>query len=60
MEFQKYTMTTKEAARYSGIGINRLRDIMNEPACPFVLYVGTRKLVRVEEFKRWLDTIYSV
>lgn len=56
----KYTMTTKEASQWSGIGINRLRDIMNERHCPFVLLVGTRKLVKLVPFKEWLDAQYSV
>lgn len=51
----KYTMTTKEASEWSGIGINRLRSIMKRKKCPFVMNVGGRKLVRVEVFKAWLD-----
>ena len=57
---QKYTITTKEASVWSGIGINRLRDIMNDPDCPFVLRVGNRKLVKKEIFKNWLDMQWSV
>ena len=56
----KYTISTLEASRWSGIGINRLRDIMNDKYCPFVLMVGERKRVKTEAFKLWLDDQYSV
>lgn len=50
-----YSITTQEASHYSGIGINRLRSIMNDEMCPFVMYVGMRKRVKLEAFKQWLD-----
>lgn len=56
----KYTISTLEASQWSGIGINRLRDIMNDKYCPFVLMVGERKRVKTEAFKQWLDDQYSV
>ena len=42
----KLTMTVKEAAEYSNIGINRIDRMLRNPNCPFVLYVGTKKLVK--------------
>ena len=42
----KLTMTVKEAAQYSNIGINRIDRMLRSPNCPFVLYVGTKKLVK--------------
>lgn len=39
----KLTMTVKEAAQYSNIGINRIDRILRSPNCPFVLYAGTKK-----------------
>ena len=46
----KLTMTVKEAAEYSNIGINRIDRMLRNPNCPFVLYVGTKKLVKRKEF----------
>ena len=43
----KITLTIKEAAEYSNIG-------MKQPNCPFVLYVGTRKLVKRKEFEEYI------
>ena len=47
--WEKSNLTLEEAAAYSGIGINKLREITNEPGCNFVLFVGTKRLI-----KRWL------
>ena len=38
--WEKSNLTLEEAAAYSGIGINKLREISNEPGCSFVFFVG--------------------
>ena len=43
--------TEIEAAAYSNIGINKIDSMMKAPNCPFVLYVGTKKLVKRKEFE---------
>ena len=42
----KMTLTSKEAAEYSNIGINKIDSMLRAPKCPFVLFVGTKKLVK--------------
>ena len=44
-----------EAAEYSNIGQNKLADLLKAPRCPFVLYVGTKKLVKRREFERFIS-----
>ena len=51
----KLTLTLREAAEYSNIGINRLDRMLREPNCPFVLYVGTKKLVKRKEFEKYIS-----
>ena len=51
---QKITLTIKEAAEYSNIGINRIDQMLRSPNCPFVLYVGTKKLVKRKEFEDFI------
>ena len=53
--YQKVALTIKEAAEYSNIGINRLEMLLKAPRCPFVLYVGHKKLVTRKEFERFLS-----
>ena len=36
---QKMTLTIREAAEYSNIGINKIDQMLRAPNCPFVLYV---------------------
>lgn len=38
----KMTLTIKEAAEYSSIGINKIDAMLRMPNCPFVLFVGTK------------------
>ena len=49
--WEKSNLTLEEAAAYSGIGINKLREITNEPGCNFILFVGTKRLIK----RRLLD-----
>ena len=42
----KMTLTAKEAAEYSNIGINKIDSMLRSPNCPFVLFVGSKKLVK--------------
>lgn len=51
----KLLLTIKEAAEYSNIGINKIDTLLKQPNCPFVLYVGTRKLVKRKEFEEFLS-----
>ncbi len=50
----KMTLTIREAAEYSNIGINKIDTMLKQPNCPFVLYVGTRKLVKRREFEDYI------
>lgn len=53
--WEKVTLTVEEAAEYSNIGINKIGDMLNEPACPFVLFNGRKRLVKRKEFERYLE-----
>ena len=51
----KMALTTKEAAEYSNIGINKIDSMLRSPNCPFVLFVGTKKLVKRREFEEYIS-----
>ena len=42
--WEKSNLTLEEAAAYSGIGINKLRRMSDSESCPFVLWIGTKRL----------------
>ena len=39
--WEKSNLTLEDAAAYSGIGINKIREITNDEYCKFVLWVGS-------------------
>ena len=51
---QKIALTIKEAAQYSNLGINKIDQMLRTPNCPFVLFVGTKKLVKRKEFEEFI------
>ena len=51
----KMTLTIREAAEYSNIGINKIDSMLRAPNCPFVLFVGTKKLVKRKEFEQFIS-----
>ena len=51
----KINLTVSEAAEYSNIGINRIEQLLRNPACTFVLHVGNKKLVKRKKFEGFLE-----
>ena len=53
--WQKIALTKQEAAVYSNIGNNKIEEMLKDPKCTFVLYVGTKKLVKRKEFEQFVS-----
>lgn len=51
----KLLLTIKEAAEYSNIGVNKIDEMLKQPNCPFVLFVGTKKLVKRKAFEAYIE-----
>ena len=51
---KKLNLTIGEAAEYSNIGMNKINEMLRNPMCSFVLYVGAKKLVKRKEFEQFL------
>ena len=56
----KMTLTIKEAAAYSNIGINKIYNMLRTPNCPFVLFVGTKRLVKRREFEQYISRTMAI
>ena len=52
---RKMLLSIREAAEYSSIGINKIDELLKQPNCPFVLYVGTKKLVKRKAFEEFIE-----
>ena len=53
--WEKVTLTLEEAAEYSNIGINKIREISNNPRCNFVIFVGKKRLIKRKEFEKYIS-----
>ena len=58
--WEKSNLTLEEAAAYSGIGINKLRDLTSEHNCQFVLWVGSKRLIKRRLFDKFIEQEYSI
>ena len=58
--WEKSNLTLEEASAYSGIGINNLRDLSNDNNCPFVLWVGSKRLIKRKLFDSYIEKMYSI
>ncbi len=58
--YEKTALTLEEAAAYSNIGINKIREISNEKDCPFVLWVGNKRLIKRRQFEQFIERNYSI
>ena len=52
----KLTLSIKAASEYSNIGINKIDAMLKQPNCPFVLFVGSKKLVKRKEFEAYISS----
>lgn len=58
--WHKSNLTLEEAAAYFGIGINKLREVTNERGCGFVLFIGTKRLIKRARFEEYLYNIDTI
>lgn len=58
--WEKSNLTLEEAAAYSGIGINKLRKLSDDENCQFVLWVGTKRLIKRRQLDEYTQKMYSV
>ena len=57
---RKMLLSIREAAEYSNIGINKIDEMLKQPNCPFVLYVGTKKLVKRKAFEDFIESRVAI
>ena len=58
--WQKANLTIEEAAEYFNIGRNKIRELTDDERCKFVLFVGTKRLIKRCLFEEYLNKQYSV
>ena len=58
--WKKSNLTLQEAAQYSVIGINKLRQLSETEDCPFVLWNGSKRLIKRQELDKYINKAYSI
>lgn len=58
--WKKQNLSVNEAAVYSGIGINKLREMTEREDCPFVLWVGQKRLIKRLQFDQYISHMFSI
>lgn len=53
-------LTIEEASAYSGLGDKKIRELVKDKRCPFVLKNGNKYLIKREKFEKWIDQIEFV
>ena len=58
--YQKQNLTIEEAAVYSNIGRNKLRQLTDDEKCVFVLWVREKRLIKRKQFDEFIEKAYSI
>lgn len=58
--WEKLNLTLDEASAYSGIGVNKLRKLSDERNCDFVLWNGSKRLIKRKKLDEYLESSYSI
>ncbi len=56
----KPNLSIEEAVAYSGIGRDKLYELTNPEDCPFVLWIGNRRMIKRKKFDEYIERQYSI
>lgn len=58
--WERATLTVEQAAIYSGIGMNKIRELSDREDCDFVLWIGTKRMIKREKLLEYVNKSYSI
>lgn len=58
--WQKMNLTVEEAMAYSGIGKIKIYQMTDKEDCSFVLWIGSRRLLKRAKFEEYIEKSYSI
>lgn len=58
--WKKTLLTLEEAGAYTGIGQGKLREMTNAADCDFVVWIGSRRMLKRKQLEAYLDKVYSM
>lgn len=57
---EKSNLTLEEAAAYFNIGTAKLRELTDEENCTFVLWNGSKRLIKRKLLDKYLENEFSI
>jgi hypothetical protein len=58
--WEKSNLSFDEAAAYTGVGVNKLRELSNQEDCNFVIRIGSKKMLKRKKLDEFIDEAYSL
>ena len=58
--WEKSNLTLEEASAYSGIGVNKLRELTDNKECDFVLWVGKKRLIKRKKLDEYCERMFLI
>ena len=58
--WEKSNLTIEEASAYFGIGTDKLRELTDNAACPYVLWIGSKRLIKRKCLEQILESTFSL
>ena len=58
--WEKNCLTLEEAAAYSGIGRNKLRELSQQKNCPFAIWLGGKLYIIREKLDDFTDKQFKI
>lgn len=58
--WEKRNLTIEEGESFYGIGRDKLLELTADSRCPFVLWVGNRRLIKRKQFEAHIGRIRSL
>lgn len=58
--WEKMLLTINEASDYTGIGRHKLRELTDNEDCDFVLWVGSKKLLKRKKLEEFIEKAFSI
>ena len=58
--WEKCLLSVEEATAYFGIGVNKIREMTASKDCKYVVWNGSKRMVKRVPFKEYLENQYSI
>ena len=56
----EYIMSVAEAAMYTGLSANKIYEMTSDEKCSFVIWIGSRRVIKRKSFEKYLERQYSI